>query len=372
PLVPREEREERVLVRRQLHGRACEGDGARNEIDPQVADLEHGLRRGFGPAERRAQPGQQLVDAERLRHVVVGAGVERCDLVLLVVDDRQDDDRHRAPAAQLARDVGAASIRENEVEDHGVRRTHGGARQRLLARRGRVDVVARSAQARLERAQDLRLVVDDEDARHAGTGAPTAAGSSTTKCAPPSAGSARSVPPFASTKPRAIARPRPAPPCSPSAWNGSKMRSRSAIAGPSFSTWIRTESADDSTRRRTSPSGGANLSALSSTFASTRSSCTPSTSTTGGSPSKVTRTRSPRLPSDSSARATSASAGQSSGCGAAAAARSRDRSRRLPTSRSSRSASSRIVAASSPRSASSSVTCGFERLDAAATIAVSG
>ena len=39
--------------------------------------------------------------------------------------------------------------------------------ERLLAGRGRLDLVAGAAERRLERAQDLRLVVDDEDARSA-------------------------------------------------------------------------------------------------------------------------------------------------------------------------------------------------------------
>ncbi len=40
-----------------------------------------------------------------------------------------------------------------------------GGGQRLLGGLGRVDLVAGPAQARLQRAQDLLLVVDDEDAR---------------------------------------------------------------------------------------------------------------------------------------------------------------------------------------------------------------
>src|SRR5439155_26459215 len=196
--------------------------------------------------------------AERLRHVVVRAGVERGDLLGLVADDGEDDDRRRAPRAQLARDVGAARVRQHEVEDHRVGRTHRRQRQRLLPRRRRVDLVAGAAQARLERAEDLRLVVDDEDTRHAR--------SASTKC-PPSPFSDQTRAPFTSAKPRAIASPRPAPRVSPSPRRkGSKTASRSTAAtpGPASSTWSRSSPPRGPTRTRTGASDGENFNALSS------------------------------------------------------------------------------------------------------------
>ena len=50
-----------------------------------------------GPARRSsgAEAGEQLLDPERLRHVVVRAGVERRDLLALLADDREHDDRRR-------------------------------------------------------------------------------------------------------------------------------------------------------------------------------------------------------------------------------------------------------------------------------------
>ena len=67
---------------------------------------------------------------------------------------------------------------QDEVEDHRLGRPHRGGRERALGRLGRLDLVAGAAQARPQRAQDLLLVVDDEDARplaHAGTSAAGAA-----------------------------------------------------------------------------------------------------------------------------------------------------------------------------------------------------
>ena len=94
--------------------------------------------RGCRPAQRRPQPREQLVHAERLRDVVVGAGVEGLDLVRLALADGEDDDRHARPAAQAADHVDAVDPRQAEVEDHEVG---------VLARRERQRLPRRSARA---------------------------------------------------------------------------------------------------------------------------------------------------------------------------------------------------------------------------------
>ena len=129
-----------------------------------VATMRLLLRRRR-PPQRGAQAGEQLVHAERLGDVVVGAGVERGDLVALAVAHREHDDRHRAssragpsitsmpsmPGSPRSRTTTSGWWRAASVE-------------RVLAGRGEVDVVATRLQVDPERPQDLRLVVDDEDA----------------------------------------------------------------------------------------------------------------------------------------------------------------------------------------------------------------
>ena len=123
-------------------------------------------RRGRPAHGRRAQAGQQLVHAERLRDVVVGAGVERGDLVALAAPRRQDDDRHLRPTAQPVDDVEAVHPGQAEVEQDDVRVVAGGELQRLLApsRRGRRRT--RGPEVGGEGPTDRRLVVDDQDPRH--------------------------------------------------------------------------------------------------------------------------------------------------------------------------------------------------------------
>ena len=72
------------------------GDDPAHQVDREIADPED---RPLAlllqtVAKRGAQPGEQLVDAERLGDVVVGAEIERFDLVRLVGPAGQHDDRN--------------------------------------------------------------------------------------------------------------------------------------------------------------------------------------------------------------------------------------------------------------------------------------
>ena len=159
-----------------------------------------------GTAQCRTQPGEQLVHAERLRDVVVSAGVERGDLVLLRLAHGQDDDRHARPAAKASDHLDPVDPGKPEIEDDHLGVLAGSDRQRRLAGLRELDVVIARAEIRRERAPDLRLVVDDEDAGHSATGR-----RATMVSPPPGVSSASISPPIASRKPFATARPSPTP-----------------------------------------------------------------------------------------------------------------------------------------------------------------
>src|SRR6185312_4360506 len=108
--------------------------------------------------------------------------------------------------------------------DRRLRRFHRRQVERLLPGGRGHRLEARVAQDHPQRPQDLRLVVADEDAgggtvAHAGTswsvdgsGSGSGRPKVTTKLDPwPGSDSTSTSPPFASMKPRAIARPRPEP-----------------------------------------------------------------------------------------------------------------------------------------------------------------
>ena len=73
------------------------------------------------PPQRGPQPGEELVHAEGLRHVVVRAGVERRHLVPLALPYREDDDRDLRPPAQTLDHLDPVDPGQSQVEDDEVR-----------------------------------------------------------------------------------------------------------------------------------------------------------------------------------------------------------------------------------------------------------
>ena len=91
--MPGQELEQRELARGQADRSSGASDAERRRIQLEVANLDR--RRAIlepTPAER-ADPGPQLVHAEGLREVVVGAAIESGDPVLHVVERGQHQDR---------------------------------------------------------------------------------------------------------------------------------------------------------------------------------------------------------------------------------------------------------------------------------------
>ena len=186
-------------------------DPLRREVDGEVGGDDHRLLLGRrGAAQRGAQPGEQLVHAERLGHVVVGAGVERGDLVRLRLAHRQHDDRAPGSSPRRPWITSTPSMPgQPEVEDDDVGMVTGRELERLLARLGEVDVVAagpqvdrraRAGSAARRRRRAPRLI--DGTAGQA---------RATIVMPPPGVSSTSARRPSRRRSPRATARPRPTP-----------------------------------------------------------------------------------------------------------------------------------------------------------------
>src|SRR5438067_12319601 len=136
------------------------------EIDAEVAGVE---RRDVGlaaaTAQRRADAGAQLVDADRPGHVVVGARVERFDLGLLLALHRQRADRHVRHRANPSAQLDAVHVRHVEIRDHQLGSPLGEIGERRFTLRRGSDLVSLTGEHRPQHARDLRLVVDDEHSR---------------------------------------------------------------------------------------------------------------------------------------------------------------------------------------------------------------
>jgi hypothetical protein len=150
--------------RRQPNLFAVSDDPLGGKVDREVSGFDHRLLvDGDDPPESGPQPRQELVHPERLRDVVVGAGVEGGDLVGLGVANGQDDDRDPAPAADALDDLDAADAGKAEVDDDDVRRVTGSKFESFFTRLDEVDVEAAGPKVHFDGAPDLEFVVDDED-----------------------------------------------------------------------------------------------------------------------------------------------------------------------------------------------------------------
>ena len=129
-------------------GVRCSGSPARRHLLAGEVDLEvagerdrrrravAGRRRARAP-QRRRDPRQQLLDAERLGHVVVGAEVERGDLVAVAAARRDDDHADGRALAHLAAELEAVDVRQHQVEQDDVGLLGLEQRERAQRRRSR-------------------------------------------------------------------------------------------------------------------------------------------------------------------------------------------------------------------------------------------
>ena len=219
-------REQGVFLARQQHRLAGEHDLATRKVHAQAAIVEQ--RRGVRGRRLRAQqdpdPRHQLGHAERLGHVVVGAGIQRRDFFRLVRTHGQHQHRHLRPLADFAQGVEAIAIRQTHVQHHHVRAARGQCIDARLRGVGKRDRIALRAQADLQEPADLRFVVDHQHARGrgrrawrhrivhgGGEGSRNGKLMRRTVPRPSPPGSASTSPPCAPIMPRQIARPRPVP-----------------------------------------------------------------------------------------------------------------------------------------------------------------
>ena len=199
-----------------------------SKSDDDALDLDPlgGVSLARPVTKRGAQPRGQFADPERLLDVVVGAEIERFDLLRLAVPRGENDHRRLRELADFAQDILAVAVRQPEIEHDEIGRPGRGVAKSLRARLRRQDLIAGGRQGDVQKALDLRFVVDHENATalhcaalvSAGVG--SAPGRRMTMRVPllRTAGLwATIVPPMASMSPRQIDRPSPVPGLRPSA-----------------------------------------------------------------------------------------------------------------------------------------------------------
>src|SRR5579871_2480637 len=296
--MAREKRQQLEFLRRQPDLFFSAHDAVARNIDfeiahPQIRRLIVALH---AVAQRRAQPRHQFTDAERLIDEIVGAEIERLDLLGFAVARGQHDDRHVRPFARTPDHFLAVAVGETKVEHDDIGRVGGDAPHSFRRCARGDELVAIGLECGLEKAEDRRLVVDHEHACLAAHDVSFAGASSQGNVMvmrvprPLATGlSADIVPPCASMMPLAMASPSPVP-CPPSALIGAGARKNfsntccrrpGAIPGPSSVTRITTCASETSASTTTRVSFGVWAMALPITLPSVCSTSVASAFTSG-------------------------------------------------------------------------------------------
>src|SRR5471030_1850493 len=164
--VPNQRGKQPVFDRRQVHGRTRTRDLAQTEIDDYVAEFHQGRftrRRLIATPQMRANPRHQFRYAKRLGQIVVGARIQRRDLLLFLRTRRQHDHRQFGPASQFADHIETVGIRQTKIDNDEVRLARGRLHQPLLARFRLVHGNALGLERRAHKAANLLFVLDQHN-----------------------------------------------------------------------------------------------------------------------------------------------------------------------------------------------------------------
>ena len=155
--------QELELPRREIEGVAVDRGDVAEPVERELPVAQHVEPGGAAPAVERADPRQQLVEAERLGQVIIRAGVEPPHDILGRVERGEHEDRGRpALAPELGGDLEAVLLRQHDVEKDDVvvvdMRQHRG----LVPIGGHVHRVPFLLQPLFDEASDLPVIFDDE------------------------------------------------------------------------------------------------------------------------------------------------------------------------------------------------------------------
>ena len=139
----------------------------RLQVQHEVAyiDLARWLAVGIGLAAAHdgLHAGSELLGAEGLGHVVVGADLQAAQDILFLVARRQHDDRRLGIVTDAAADLEAVNLRQVAVEQDDIRALGLPALQRLLSVDGGEDVVPLAPQRIRHQVQQIDVVVNDQN-----------------------------------------------------------------------------------------------------------------------------------------------------------------------------------------------------------------
>ena len=121
-----------------------------------------GLRDGQ-PPQGGADSGQEFRRAKGFRHEIVGAGIQRGDLILFGVPNREHDDSDAGSRSDLPACGQATHARHIDVEKYKIRMELAKLDQSLLTGLCIIDFVPGFGKRAAHETPHLRLVIDNKD-----------------------------------------------------------------------------------------------------------------------------------------------------------------------------------------------------------------
>ena len=166
-----------VLAGRELDGNALAVYKPRCPIDRDISNDQERRRVAARATHQRAQARDELGDGERLGKVVVGAQIERLHAIVDgIARGQYQHGRTRARLTQVLQERPAAALRHHQIEHDGIVGHFAEHVLRFLAVGCDVDGKMRLAQHAIQRAREIRLILDDEYSHGFGGGVPAAGG----------------------------------------------------------------------------------------------------------------------------------------------------------------------------------------------------
>jgi hypothetical protein len=139
-------------------------------VELEVIAFQNAARGPHRPAQQRAAAGQQFGEREGFREIIVRTAVEADDAVIERVARGQHQDRRvHAALPDMPEDFDAVTIRQHPVEHDQIKCFSVEGADGVGAGAGRFHVPSLQAQPFGERIPGLGFVLDDKDARWAGS-----------------------------------------------------------------------------------------------------------------------------------------------------------------------------------------------------------
>jgi hypothetical protein len=169
PAMVHEIREHAEFVARKLHGQTVERDLREPRIERDPSRPKFGCRLAARSPDERPQSCEQFFHLERLRDVVIRAGIDPLDLLVpTAARGQHEHGRRQTAVAPLPQQREAVDLRQAEIEDDGVVPFGAAEHVGALAVGRAVHGISRVAQRASDPLRQPGLVLDDENA-HAGT-----------------------------------------------------------------------------------------------------------------------------------------------------------------------------------------------------------